>query len=57
MSNNTHAVHKTDERSKAVLGRSSATGQFVMRPVSKVGSVTLRDAKIAVSKVKDDRKK
>jgi hypothetical protein len=56
MTTSTRTLQKTDERSKAVLGRSPVTGQFVMRPASKVGTVTLRDAKIAVSKVRNDRK-
>jgi hypothetical protein len=57
MSKNLKAVQKTEERSKIILGRSAATGQFVLRPASKVGSVTLHDASVAVDKVRAGRKK
>ena len=41
-------VRKSDERSKTVLGRSEATGQYVMRPVSKGGKISLREIRKAV---------
>lgn len=40
-----------------VLGRSAATGGFVMRPVAKGASVSLRDIKRAIAAVTSDGSK
>jgi hypothetical protein len=48
------APKKTRAKSKPspVLGRSPLTGQLVLRPKSKTGAITLRDAKLAVARVR-----
>lgn len=39
-----------------VLGRSAATGQYVLKPASKNGSVSLSEARSAVSGLKNGKK-
>jgi hypothetical protein len=51
------AAHRSDRHGSKVLGRSAATGRYVLKPVPKGGSVTLRDAKRAVAAVAADSKK
>ena len=34
-----------------VLGRSAATGRYVLKPASKAGKLSMRDAKLAVRRV------
>ncbi|MBW8859200.1 MAG: hypothetical protein JF570_05560 [Caulobacter sp.] len=48
---------KGAKNSGAVLGRSEATGRFVLRPASKTGTISLREAKTAVSNVQNSKKK
>jgi len=38
-----------------VLGRSASTGRFVLRPASKEGKVSMREAKTAVKRVLDKK--
>lgn len=47
---------KATKSSGSVLGRSEATGRFVLKPASKPGIVSLRDAKAAVSTVRGSKK-
>jgi hypothetical protein len=39
-----------------VLGRSAATGRFILMPASKTGSITIRDANTAVKLVLSKKK-
>ena len=39
------------------LGRSAATRRYVLRPASKAGSISVRDAKSAATQVADHKKK
>jgi hypothetical protein len=48
---------KTHRNDGAVLGRSAATGQFVLKPASKMGAISLRQAKTAVASVQNSKKK
>jgi hypothetical protein len=50
-------ARKGKERETKVLGRSAATGRFVLKPATKAGSVTQREAKTAVKSLRDGRKK
>jgi hypothetical protein len=38
-----------------VLGRSAATGRYVLAPASKSGAITLKKAKSAVTSVRQDK--
>lgn len=40
----------------AVLGRSAATGRFVLKPASKTGAISLKQARIAVANVQNQKK-
>lgn len=51
------AAPKSKERDAKVLGRSAATGRFVLKPATKAGSVTQREAKTAVKSLSGSRKK
>jgi hypothetical protein len=42
--------------SVAVLGRSAATGHLVLKPASKSGAVSLKDARAAVASVLNGKK-
>ena len=46
------AVTKSSKLGVAVLGRSAATGCYVLAPAAKSGSVTLQKAKAAVASVR-----
>lgn len=48
--------HKPGKHSSAVLGRSAATGRYVMMPASKAGSVSVEKAKAAVKNVNSSKK-
>ena len=48
---------KTPRNGDAVLGRSAATGRLVLKPASKVGAISLRQAKAAVTSLQDSKKK
>lgn len=39
-----------------VLGRSAATGQFVLRPASKTGSISIAAARAAVKSLNNKKK-
>lgn len=41
----------------SVLGRSAATGRYVLKPASKTGAISLRDAKTAVAHLSNGKKK
>ncbi|MGA9581010.1 MAG: hypothetical protein WBR13_03445 [Allosphingosinicella sp.] len=45
-----------DKKDGRVLGRSAATGRFVLKPASKRGSITVREAKTAASSVATRKK-
>lgn len=51
------ASSRNDKSGRVVLGRSAATGRFVLKPASKSGSVTQKAAKSAVAKVSERKKK
>jgi hypothetical protein len=49
----------SSERSKPaskVLGRSAVTGRFVMKPASKAGSISVREARAAVAHLRSGKK-
>ena len=46
---------KSPKHGAPVLGRSAATGRFVLAPASKSGSVTLSKAKTAVTSVRNGK--
>ena len=50
------ATTKSSKHGATVLGRSAATGRFVLAPASKSGSVTLKKAKTAVASLRDGKK-
>ena len=47
---------KPTKRGVTVLGRSAATGRLVLMPASKVGAISLKDAKAAVASVRNGQK-
>ena len=49
------ATTKTSKQGSTVLGRSAATGRFVLAPASKSGSVTLKKAKAAVTSLRNGK--
>lgn len=49
-------THKADNHVRNVLGHSAATGRFVLKPVTKPGSISLAAAKRAVEAVRSARK-
>ena len=48
---------KYGKRDAAVLGRSAATGRFVLRPISKRASVSVAAARSAAKRVSGQKKK
>ena len=50
------ATTKSSKHGATVLGRSAATGRFVLAPASKTGSVTLKKAKTAVTSLRNGKK-
>jgi hypothetical protein len=50
------ATVKTGKKDSKVLGRSAATGRFVLRPASKPGSISVREAQTAASNVAGKKK-
>ncbi|WP_426009311.1 hypothetical protein [Caulobacter sp. DWR2-3-1b2] len=44
------------KQSDTVLGRSAATGRFVLKPASKSGTISLKQAKAAVANVRNNKK-
>ena len=50
------ATTKFSKHRATVLGRSAATGRFVLAPASKSGSVTLEKAKAAVASLRNGAK-
>ena len=50
------ATTKSSKHGATVLGRSAATGRFVLAPASKSGSVTLKKAKTAVASLRNGKK-
>ena len=58
MTTSTQSVStKSDKRSGEVLGRSAATGRFVLRPASKGSTITVREAKTAARGLSSSKKK
>jgi hypothetical protein len=51
------ASSKQGKHGTSVLGRSAATGRFVMAPASKRGSISVDKAKAAAKSVAGDKKK
>ena len=51
------ATPKRDGRDAKVLGRSAATGRYVLKPASKGGSTSYQDVKTAVKSVSGGKKK
>jgi hypothetical protein len=51
------ASSKSGKQGSAVLGRSAATGRFVMTPASKRGSISIEKAKEAAKSVTGREKK
>ena len=49
--------NKVGKHGSAVLGRSAATGRFVMTPASKRGSISIKEAKAAAKSVTGNKKK
>ncbi len=47
---------KSSKQGSPALGRSAATGRFVLAPASKSGQVTLKQAKIAVASLRAGKK-
>jgi hypothetical protein len=47
---------KTTKSGSQVLGRSAATGMFVLKPASKGGSVSLSDVRKAVRTIRTGKK-
>lgn len=47
---------KEGKHDARVLGRSAATGRFILRPASKVGSITIKEANTAVKSVSHKKK-
>ena len=45
------------KQESAVLGRSAATGRFVMTPASKRGSITVNEAQAAAKSVTSGKKR
>jgi hypothetical protein len=50
-------ARKSDKQDAKVLGRSAATGRFVLKPASKRGSISIREANTAVKTVSGSNKK
>jgi hypothetical protein len=48
---------KVSRAAGTVLGRSAATGRFVLKPASKSGMISLEKAKAAVTDVQNSKKK
>jgi hypothetical protein len=48
---------KKTNRSLRVVGRSAVTGKFVLRPVSKRGSISVEQVRKVVKSVNDQTKK
>jgi hypothetical protein len=48
---------KAGKHGSVVLGRSAATGRFVMTPASKRGSISVKEAKAAAKSVTSTKKK
>jgi len=51
------ASNKAGKHESTVLGRSAATGRFVMTPASKRGSISIQEAKAAAKSVTGKPKK
>ena len=51
------ARSKLGKHGSAVLGRSAATGRFVMTPASKRGSISVKEAKAAAKSITSTKKK
>jgi hypothetical protein len=48
---------KSGKPAGSVLGRSAATGRYVLNPASKAGSISVRDAKTAATHISSNKKK
>ena len=48
---------KRSNPARKVLGRSAATGRFVMKPASKPGSISIREATAAATHLSNAKKK
>ncbi len=48
---------KSGKQNINVLGRSAATGRVVLKPASKAGSISVRDAAAAVRRIHEAKKK
>jgi hypothetical protein len=48
--------HKNTGHKTIVVGKSSVTGQYVVKPASKHGSITLKEANTAARAVSSDHK-
>jgi hypothetical protein len=51
------AARRSDRQDSKVLGRSAATGRFVLKPATKGGSISIREANTAVKTVSGSNKK
>ena len=49
--------HKNGKHGSEKLGRSAATGRFVLKPASKPGSISLEQASTAVKSVNSQKNK
>lgn len=49
-------THPAKPRTSEVLGRSAATGGYILKPKSKTGSISLRQASAAVKTVLSKKK-
>jgi hypothetical protein len=47
----------TSNHAARVLGRSAATGHYVLRPASKPGAISIAAARAAVKSIYNDKKK
>ena len=50
-------ARKSDRQESKVLGRSAATGRNVLKPATKGGSISIREANTAVKTVSGSNKK
>lgn len=50
------ATHKGEKRDTQVVGRSAATGKFILKPASKPGAVSIKRANTAVKSVRSGTK-
>ena len=55
MSTRADPVSKAAKQPSSVLGRSAATGRYVLAPASKLGSISLKQARTAVESLRNGK--